>query len=283
MAQYVRKSILCPNCRKLISSDEPKCPHCGISNPGSWLKNNFWTRGLLGPEQVIWLIIYVNVAMYAISILLNPSGVSFNLFNPFSFLSPSGWSLEVLGVTGTEAINRYHRWSTLLSANYLHFSLIHILFNMIALKQLGPFVLREYGTNRMITIYTLGGVIGFVVSYLAGVTFTAGASAAICALIGAILYYGQSRGGVYGQAVLREVVGWLIGLFLIGLMPGINNWGHGGGVLAGVALGFLLKYQERRRENYLHKVLAGACVVATILILGWSVLLSLVFRFGLLR
>ena len=283
MAHQVRKSILCPNCRKLISSDEPKCPHCGISNPGSWLKNNFWTRGILGHEQVIWLIISANVAMYVLSILLNPSGVSFNLFSPFTFLSPSDRSLAALGITGTVPIGLWHRWWSLLSANYLHFSLIHILFNMIALKQLGPFVLREYGTNRMIVIYTFGGVIGFVVSYLAGVTYTAGASAAICALIGAILYYGQSRGGVYGQAVLREVVGWLIGLFLIGLMPGINNWGHGGGVLAGVALGFLLKYREWRPENYFHKVLAGACVVATILTLGWSVFLSLVFRFGLLR
>ena len=154
---------------------------------------------------------------------------------------------------------------------------------MIALKQLGPFVLREYGTNRMIVIYTFGGVIGFVVSYLAGVTYTAGASAAICALIGAILYYGQSRGGVYGQAVLREVVGWLIGLFLIGLMPGINNWGHGGGVLGGAALGFLLKYQERLPENYVHKIIGGACVVATILILGWAVFLGIVNRIILLR
>ena len=139
------------------------------------------------------------------------------------------------------------------------------------------------GTVIGVICLAVGGVIGFGVSYLAGVPFTAGASAAVCALIGSILYYGQSRGGVYGQAVVREVGGWIIGLFIIGLMPGINNWGHGGGVVAGVALGFLLKYRERQQENYLHKVIAGACVVATVLILALAVSWGLRFGFGLVR
>ena len=278
MASHQRRSILCPNCRKLISADEPRCPHCGVARPGSWWKNNAWTRGFRNTDQLVRAIIYANIAIYVISLLLHPRASSFTL-NPFSLFSPDNRSLVLLGATGTIPIDRLHRWWTLVSANYLHGGILHILFNMLALRQLGSLVLEEYGGYRMVILYTLGGVIGFWVSYLAGVTFTIGASAAVCSLLGATLYYGKSRGGAYGQALYRQVGGWAVGLFLFGLLvPGINNWGHGGGICAGVALGFLLGYQERRRESLFHKIVAGGCMVLTAVILGWAVASSIYYR-----
>ena len=73
---------------------------------------------------------------------------------------------------------------------------------------------------------------------------------------------------------------WVIILFLFGLMvPMINNWGHGGGIVAGIGLGFLLGYQERKKENVFHKLLAGGCAIITILVLGWAVLSGIYIRF----
>jgi rhomboid protease GluP len=273
-----KKSILCPNCSKLISTDEPVCPYCGTSRPGSWWKSNVWTKRFLSQEQIISSVIYVNVGMYVISILLNPSHLAFS-GNPLTFLSPSDRTLLLLGATGTFPIDRLHRWWTLISANYLHGGILHILFNMLALRQIGLLVLQEYGVHRTIALYTFGGVAGFLVSYLAGVTFTIGASAAVCSLIGAALYHGRSRGGSYGQAVYRQVLGWVIGLFLFGLLvPGINNWAHGGGIGAGIILGLILGYEERRKENYFHKILAFGCVLVTVFVLGWSVVTSIYYR-----
>lgn len=280
MNPHQRQSILCPNCRKLISAYESRCPYCGIRHPGAWWKNNPWTQGLSSTGQLVKWIIAANVVMYAISLLLNPSGMGFSL-NPFSFLSPSNQSLALLGATGTIPIDRLHRWWTLVSANYLHGGIIHILFNMIALRQIAPLVVQEYGGHRMFVLYTLGGIAGFLISYLAGVAFTIGASAAICSLIGASLYFGKSRGGTYGQAVYKQVGGWVVAIFVFGfLVPGINNWGHGGGIAAGLGLGFLMGYQEKRRENLFHKILAGLCALLTVVILGWAVLSSLYYRFG---
>jgi len=275
MTGQKRRSILCPNCRKLISTDESRCPHCGVANPGSWWKNNVWTRGFRNTDQIIRAIIYVNVGMYVISLLLNPRASNFSL-SPFSFLSPDNRSLLLLGATGTFPVGHFGRWWTLVSANYLHGGILHILFNMLAFRQLGSLVLQEYGVYRMVILYTVGGVFGFWVSYLAGVPFTIGASAAVCSLIGATLYYGRSRGGVYGQAVYRQIGGWAIGLLLFGVfVPGINNWAHGGGIFAGVVLGFLLGYQERSRESLFHKLLAGVCVVLTVIVLGWAITSSI--------
>lgn len=278
MTDERKKSILCPNCSKLISSDEQVCPHCGVSRPGVWWKNIPLTRTFLSGEQIIRTLIYVNAGMYLISLVYNPSTMGLSA-NPFRFLSPSSRALLVLGSTGTVPIDQWHRWWTLLSANYLHGGILHILFNMMALHQIGPLVLREYGANRLIILYTFGGVIGFFISYLAGVRFTLGASAAVCSLIGASLYYGKSRGGTYGHAIYKQISGWVLGLFLFGfLVPGINNWGHGGGLGAGIILGLLLGYQERIRENLLHKILAAICVILTIVILLWATTSSFYYR-----
>ena len=57
-------ALLCPGCRKLISRDEPTCPHCGLARPGSRLKANWWTQGLQSPELLIKAIIYANVGFY---------------------------------------------------------------------------------------------------------------------------------------------------------------------------------------------------------------------------
>ena len=279
MARPKKGAILCPNCRNLISADEPRCPYCGIARPGTWWKSNRWTQGLRDTDQLIKAIIYANIVIYVISLLLYPRGTSLTL-NPFSLLSPAYNSLVLLGATGTYPIDQFGRWWSLVAANYLHGGILHILFNMFALRQLGSLVLEEYGAYRMFIIYTLGGVAGFVVSYLAGVKLTIGASAAVCSLIGAILYYSKSRGGAYGQILYRQIGGWAVGLLLFGfLVPGINNWGHGGGILGGVIIGFLLGYQERRREDLFHKLLAGGCVVVTVVILGWAVVSGIYLRF----
>ena len=109
--------------------------------------------------------------------------------------------------------------------------------DMLALRQIAPLIVREYNLSRMFILYTLGGVAGFAVSYLAGVNFTIGSSAAVCSLIGAALYFGKTRGGVYGMAVYRHVGGWVVAIFVLGiLIPGINNWGHAGGMFDGCLL-----------------------------------------------
>ena len=273
-----KTAILCPNCRKLISVDEPMCPYCRTTRPGAWWRNNSVSRGFDDADRLIRAIIYVNVGMFVLSILMNPFTTNLS-FNPFTFFSPELNSLLLLGATGTVPIDQFHRWWTLVSANYLHGGILHIVFNMIALKQLSPVAIREYGGHRMVVIYTLGGIIGFWVSYLAGIKFTIGASAAVCSLMGAILYFGKSRGGAYGQALYKQIAGWAVTLFLFGfLVPGINNWGHGGGLVGGVLLGYVLGYQERKQAGVFHRTLGLACTALTLAVLIWGVCTGVLYR-----
>lgn len=266
-----RQAMLCPRCRRIIGSEENICSWCGTSRSNPWWKVMSLTRGKLGDDWLVQAIIAVNIVFYLLSLLIT-SRHSLSL-NPLGFLSPDPRSLRMLGETGTVPIDYYGRTWTLLSANYLHGGLLHIFFNLMALRQIAPWVIQEYGASRMFTIYTVGGVCGYVFSYFAGIPYTIGASAAICALIGSLIYYGKSRGGVYGAMVYREVGGWAISLFLFGfIVPGINNWAHGGGMIGGALVGMLLGYGEKRRETALHRYLALACGVATIGVLAWAMI-----------
>jgi rhomboid protease GluP len=270
-----KEAIICPNCGKLINADVSLCPYCSHRRSGVPWKRRTGDRSFLGSSQLVRYIIYINVAMYVLSLLFSPRRIGMSA-NPFTALSPGITSLRLLGASGTIPIDHYHRWGSLVTANYLHASLLHIFFNMMALRQLGPFVIREFGSYRFIAIYALGGIIGFFISYLAGVSLTIGASASVCALIGAILYYSKSRGGAYGEHLYRQVSGWIFGLIIFGLLiPGINNWGHGGGLLGGVLLGYLLGYGARRPQTLLHRVLAYVLVLLTGTLLIYNVFSAL--------
>ena len=117
--------------------------------------------------------------------------------------------------TGPELV-LLRRWWTILSASWIHGGALHIVLNMMAVRQLAPAVAELYGPGRMVIIYTAGGVAGFAFSVFWGLFMpaipllgsgrgiTIGASACITGLLGAIYYYGH-RGGSsmarsYGRA-----------------------------------------------------------------------------------
>jgi len=272
--------ILCPHCRRLISSDEPRCPHCGLHAPGMRFRRALLGWLQPGPRDLVRGLITVNVAWFGLSLLVDPAGLGGSL-NPLAFLSPSDRGLFLMGATGSLPVLRLGRWWTLLAANFLHGGLLHLFFNMAALAQIGPFVAREYGTARFVALYLITGAAGFLVSVLAGVGLTIGASASLLGLIGAAMYYGRARGGVYGQAVFRQMGGWTVGIFLFGfLLPGINNWAHGGGLAAGFVLGHLLGFRELRPEAPWHRLLALALAGLTALSLLWGLVGALAWRLG---
>lgn len=265
-----QRAILCPRCRQLVGSEEAVCSWCGTSRSASWWQFINWSRGTMGGDWPVKAIITVTVLYFALSLLVG--GFS-------GLLSPGQTGLILLGATGTYPIDHFGRYWTLISANYLHGGILHLVFNLMALNQIAPTVTGEFGAARMFTIYTLGGIIGYVVSYFAGVPFTIGASAAVCSLIGSLLFYGKSRGGAYGSSVYRDVSGWVISLFMFGLIfPGINNWAHGGGILGGILCGALLGYNERRKENAADQVLALLCGLATLGVIGWAIYGAILYQ-----
>jgi len=267
-------STLCPQCGAVMEPGEELCRWCGTSRPRGGSRLRGWRAVAGDGARLVQWIVAANVLFYLFSLWVGRGEMLDG--SPLTFLSPSQASLLVLGATGYVPVVEFGRFWTLVAASYLHGGLLHIFFNMMALRQIGPWVASEFGASRMFVIYTASGVSGYLASCLAGVPFTIGASAAVCGLIGALFYFGKSRGGSYGSAVSRVVSGWLISLAIFGfVMPGINNWGHGGGIVGGIVFGWLLGYRERRPDRGWHLLLALICLALTIAILATSAYLAL--------
>lgn len=238
-------------------------------------KNKF----LISPAIILKIFIGVNIFMYVVSLLLSGPRIHMN-FNPLFALAPSLDALNYLGASGTYPIGEYQAWCTLITANWLHGSLLHLLFNMMALRTLIPLVIKEYGVARMFSIYTFTGIAGFFLSYLGNVQLTIGASSGLCGLIGALLYFGKSRGGQWGALVYKQTTGWVLSLIIMGfLIPNINNWSHAGGLVAGIVFGWLFAYSERRKETIFDKALALFTVLVTGYLLIQPVIHAIILKF----
>jgi rhomboid protease GluP len=233
----------------------------------------------LTPGRLLKSIIYINIFLFVISLIYSGSQVVMSI-NPFYALTPSGDVLNFLGASGKIPIEQFGAWWSLITANWLHGSLLHIIFNMLALRTVAPLVMHEFGLYRMFSIYTITGAAGFLLSYFGNVFLTIGASSGLCGLIGALLYFGKSRGGDWGQRVYKQSSGWIVILLLIGfLVPNINNWGHGGGLGAGIILGWILGYNDKRQENGFDKILSLGLMIITALLLGRSIINGFILIF----
>lgn len=144
--------------------------------------------------------------------------------------------LILYGARINEAILAGELWRFLTPA-LLHGSIPHILFNMYALFIFGTGLERHFGHGRFFLLYVLGAFTGNVVSFLFSAGYSVGASTAVFGLLGAeaIFLYQNRRlfAGQFGRAIQNVIFIAAINLFL-GLQPGIDNWGHVGGLLGGL-------------------------------------------------
>lgn len=247
MARKKRGAVLCSSCRQLISVNEKRCPHCGAVAPGLFgfapgLQALF--RDIIDPATIV---MGACLFFYGLSLVIDPSCIHQGI--DLDFGSPSSGALATLGMTGAFAMARGHYW-TLLTATFLHGSLLHIGFNMMWVRSLAPATIREFGPGRFLLLYLLSGIGCFAFSNLWSGAPTIGASGAVFGLMGALLAFGRRRGGTFGAAIRRDMLVWAGFMFLLGVaMPGVNNAGHVGGFVTGFALGWLLPYRDRKREG----------------------------------
>ncbi len=234
--------------------------------------------------------------MFILSLVVDPSNLTSGGF--FGFLSPSRESIRLFGATGAFPVVVEKHWWTLLSAGWLHGSLLHVGFNLYALRSLGPMTAELYGGSRFVILYTVATVTGFAVSTLAGVLlsistqsgascllapislvmgqggagFTLGASAGLCGLIGALYYYGNRSGST---AMAQQAKSWIISLAILGILGSglIDNWAHLGGGLGGYWAARVLDPLKPERTD--HLVGALVCLLLSAASIAVSVLVGL--------
>ncbi|HUP27087.1 MAG TPA: rhomboid family intramembrane serine protease, partial [Chloroflexia bacterium] len=138
-------------------------------------------------------------------------------------------------------------WWRLITSTFLHAGILHIFLNGSALYFIGMDLEAFVGKARFAAVYAISGLGGSVASFIfspfnvPGV----GASGAIFGLIGALaVYFGLHRRllGARGNAQFRSILLVIVlnlGFGFSGILP-IDNSAHLGGLIAGVASGFVL-------------------------------------------
>lgn len=159
-------------------------------------------------------------------------------------------------------------WYRLMTAVFLHASLLHILFNMYVLLVLGPTLERILGHGRYLVLFLLAGLGGSVASFAfsSPMTRSVGASGAIFGLMGALLVAGRRlRYDVTQVAVL-------IGInIVIGFLPGSGvDWrAHLGGLVTGAAAAAVMIMPDGRRKVIVEIVGLLVIVTAVTAVAAW--------------
>ncbi len=274
-------SVVCVSCGYLVGVNDDRCYHCGRRNPGLW----GFAPAIRHLGHDLGFVPFVTgtcVVAYALTLLWSGGRIGGN--GLFNFLSPDTCSALQFGASGAIPVFVMGRWWTVLSASWLHGSLLHILFNVLWIRQLAPEVGELYGPGRMVIIYTVAGVVGFAASsatgnylyfmpaLLRGAPLTLGASASIFGLLGALVYYGRRTGS---HVVHSQAMYWAVMLFIMGVvMNGVDNYAHAGGFAGGWLAGRLLDPLRPERIN--HLAIALACLALSVL----AIVLSFFVRVG---
>ena len=267
--RQVQGSVVCPQCGRLVGVNEEKCPFCGAWRPGLFGWATLLRRSLGGRLDLFTLIVGACVTLYALTLLISIAGGN-NILGGglFSILSPAGPALYQLGMTGGFAWQQGWWW-TLLTAMYLHGSLLHIIFNVMWIRNLGAPVTEVYGPGRAFLIFNIAGAAGFLASnVIGGAPPTIGASGSIFGLLAALIVYGRRRGSsVMTQQLWQYAI--ILGVFGF-VMPGINNWAHAGGFAAGWIAAQVMSLDDDHQDSSWVLLASLGLIVLTLVGVGMS-------------
>jgi rhomboid protease GluP len=252
------KLKMCRNCRGLIAAGVDVCPLCGT-------EAHFAAPGLstISPALTVTGAIFTaNLIFYALSLL-----VTMRLADGEGgfTLEPGGLALRLLGDVSARALSG--EFWRLITYAFLHGGIIHILFNSLALIQVGRLAEETYGGAKYFCLYIVSAITGGLMIALSD-SLAVGASGAIFGLIGAMAVYGYKRGDSYGRALKTDMVQWLIYGVIISFLPGISFAGHLGGLIGGAAMAWFLADEvstlPSQRWMRIWQLCALVCLVLTI-------------------
>lgn len=197
------------------------------------IKNEKKLQKIFSPKKpvITYGLIVINIMIFLFSLTYGKSEISYALANNY-----------VLVKSG-----QIYR---LLTSMFLHSDIFHLGFNMYALFILGPQVEKYYGKIKFSLIYFISGILGSLFSsvFMNDLTFSLGASGAIFGLFGSVLYftyyYRSTLQGVLRSNLLPILI---VNLFIGFIIPGIDVFGHIGGLIGGVLTSMAIGIGDKGR------------------------------------
>jgi membrane associated rhomboid family serine protease len=210
-----------PICAKCLveASVGFQCPQCAKDKQVTRTLNSF------ARPVITQIIIVVCVALFIFSYGANKNEIISNFgLNPI-------------------LVQYYGEYYRLITSMFLHVNIMHIVFNMLALWQVGLALESRLGKFKFAVIYFLSGISGGLLSVYMNepMAFSIGASGAVFGLFGAYVAISR-RLNADANGMLVMIA---INLGLGFVVPNIDWHGHVGGLVAGFLLGNLVELRRR--------------------------------------
>ena len=256
---------ICPECM-VFAAVGIKCPECAEQPPEvkKAAKRARTSTALRGDAPVTKVLIGLNLFVFLLQI--SEGDIQGN----------SGWVFQQ-GVLWLPYLAE-GEWWRLVTSGFLHYGLIHILFNSVMLWWFGSPLETMLGKARFLAIYGIGLLAGSAGALLlAPDRAVVGASAGVFAILGAGLVLERRGTMVFGGAALMVVV---LNIALSILIIQISLGGHLGGLVGGMLAILALTQFGRAHETYgrvgalgiasLAAVAIGSVVVAYLRVRGYA-------------
>ena len=157
------------------------------------------------------------------------------------------------GAAYTPMIIEGGEYYRLFTCMFLHFGIEHLLNNMLVLFVLGSRLERVIGKMKFLIIYIVGGLLGNVISVLVELksmdfAVSAGASGAVFAVMGAMIYIVIRNKGWLGDLSARQIlVMAFFSLYYGFTSTGVDNTAHVAGLVCGMMISIFLYHPRGRR------------------------------------
>lgn len=255
---------MCPHCRAFIDKKDRVCPYCDY-HMGPRAIDLRMPDNLLGGlvparRAATGALLLINVALYLATVI-----VSSKAGNEGALMNLDSRTLIHFGAMYRPLIAMGELWR-LLTAGFLHGGLLHIFMNMWGFMDIGAQVEELFGTARMVVIYTISTVTGFLASFYFGGGLSVGASAGIFGLIGAMIALGTLHRNATAQYLKTVYTRMAVYGIVIGfVIPVIDNWAHMGGLAGGFAVAWAsgLERRDNSLQDRIWRTVAIGCVLAT--------------------
>ncbi|CAJ1199849.1 rhomboid family intramembrane serine protease [Companilactobacillus nantensis] len=201
-------------------------------------------------SYVTWFLLVVTIGIFLVETLAGGS---------------QNYRTLLLMGAKTNSLVQAGQWWRLITPIFLHIGIFHIFMNGFTLLYVGQILEPMVGHWRFFVIYMLSGVMGNLASFAFGAenVISAGASTSLFGMFAAFL----ALGVIYREnRFLRELGKSFLGLIAVNLlmdltMSGIDIWGHVGGAIGGLLLGYALGLPKISRPKMVFRILAIVLVV----------------------
>lgn len=192
-------------------------------------------------EPVTVVLILINVLVF---IAVELTGTSQN-----------AWHVLDYGAAYTPYIVQNGEVYRLFTSMFLHFGIEHLVNNMLVLFVLGSRLEQVIGKLRFLFIYLAGGMAGNIFSLILELrnqdfSVSAGASGAVFAVMGAMIYVVIRNKGWLGDLSMRQILVMAVFSLYFGFTSsGVDNAAHIGGMIAGFVLAVLIWHPRKKRDQ----------------------------------